>query len=337
MDLTLDIGYFVKGRRPGKMVARSYRFMEAVTVDIPEVDPMDAPVAVEWTALAASDRKADAFLTCGDKCGRQHTRWMNGIHWLRLSEGHLGEKDPVRRVESLTANAAQPLLEQNIEGYYALGLEDLWRITGIGWKRAQGYPAYEFDLVSRSWRDETMVRAEKLAQRLISVDGQLYLACAQPGLRAIFQDRKLVETAVEVRAGFLDGWEGFRENQLAYGFDYWEKLPPQSNPKAEFEIRIEQSIDPDIVARRNVDTRLKVLAYLYHRPEGMDEDIRAFLEDTGNQRAWRITEMAERYRGRLWPAAIDHFEKIIWDIEEFEDRMTVSLEIGEFAPPSPKP
>ena len=332
MRLTFPIGYDLKGRRPGKRVFRPYRYSELVSVDIPEVDASDAPIAVEWEPprgqVGVYD---DRDLGCHGETGTQFTRWYEGRHWLRLVEGHAAAIGTPQGHRELTPDMAQRCLSEG-NGHAAIGLRRFPPGFYGHVSRVHEDPTSGFEEIRSSDRPAAMLAVGEVPRNLICVDGVLHAACAQPTVRmtASFGDdtHKLGGLWVDVREEIADGWLGFTRHHLSYALDSWDRLASRHGMKATTPpiVYVAESIDPDIDNRRAADRLVKKTAYEFGYPNELADELRAYFSDMDTGRVSSIAGLAEQYVA-TWNLDAREHAKIARAIERFEDRMSISVDV----------
>lgn len=337
MEFTIPVGYHVKGRKTGRTAARKYGFSEFMTVELPEVDRHEAPIAVEWPETPKIVNDADVALMSGDRKGLMSTRWYDGRHWLKLTEAFVGENDAKKKRQLLSPQALEIALERR-KSTLDLGVRRN-RLDHEYAQRVTSLPTSEFDEVVSSDRDEARLWAEQLESRFIVVDDVLHMACAQPSLRATmaYHGHLISNAEIDFRGEFLDGWKGFQNNCLSHGFEKWENLPHSREFRGRPMVRIPESLDPDIASRRDIDTRVKLFVYRNRSWfEDGDDAIKSFLEDKEVGRGWRFEKILENMESERF---YKQFREVIDKVLEIEDTMTVSLQVTQDEPPyfTPKP
>ncbi|MBY3151177.1 hypothetical protein HFO56_01985 [Rhizobium laguerreae] len=271
MHIRVPIGYTIRGTI-GR-TTRTWKFQERVTIEVPDVTAEEAPVAVSWAAhtdMHGYDPLKHAFLGHGGEDGRQFTRWYDGRHWLRLTEGHTEQfGKPGRSPELTVAGFESALLIGG--GYNILGLNAL--SPGRDHRKAQVDPTHRFSTVDRSGRNLALAQLEAATSKLLSVDGLLHVACAQPAIcLAKGKDDSLEGYVlhVDTRSNIVDGKEYIVDKVLVFGPDEWEEMSHTairaSGDRAratarlaalEPTVHLPESIDPGILTVRTADTLVK--------------------------------------------------------------------------------
>lgn len=310
MHIRVPIGYTIRGTI-GR-TTRTWKFQERVTIEVPDVTSEEAPMAVSWAAhsdLHGYDPIKYAFLGHGGEDGRQFTRWYKGRHWLRLTEGHTEQYGKPAKSPELTAAGFESALPIG-GGYNILGLNAL--SPGRDHRKVQGDPTERFSTVDRSGRNLALAQLEAAASTLMSVDGVLHVACAQPAIcLAKGKDDSLEGHVlhVDTRSNVVDGKDYLVDQVLVFSLDEWEDKShiairaSGDRPKAtarlaslEPRVHLPESIDPDILTARTADTfvrRFVIEAYpqaihlqnyfAYDDPVAREEFIRGMLAEHRNK------------------------------------------------------
>ena len=337
MRLDFEIGYDLRGRRPGKSSHRPLRFAEPASVVIREVGSLDAPIAVEWgvrrwSPAHTGNRDRHAY-ACDDR-GRQFTRFYEGRHYLRLVEAHMEFEGRTYQEEArdLTAATALEALRQG-RGFDCLGLGN-YKTVGYPAKkikRVASDPTDEFESVTKSKRDKAMGAVERVGDDVLCIDGVVHVACAQPGVRL---SRSFLST--ETRSDLLDGLDSYLNGHLAFGLSEWRGIAAgqvkgagnrdlaieldEASPR----IFLDESMDPDIDRRRAVDTIVKrVLRENPYTPE-MAADIGKFFGDEAPQRYDAVSDLLDRIavlHGMPEYRKAEVLERVL----EIEDGMSVDI------------
>lgn len=345
MNIILDIGYDLVGRKPGNQRTKSYRFRDTVSAEIPEVNSAEAPIAVSWQAQKHSDERWGYFdqpLRCGDEYGTILTRWYAGRHWLRLVDGNCGK----RNAPSDTCELDMSLLKRAVSDereriFLLLGLREFMPLRA----KASVDPKATLEEVSRDGRMDAIQAVAAISDNVISVDGVIHVACAQPGIRTLisqyYQDFPFHEKylAVDTRSGCLDGHAAFLSGLVTYPLNDWDSIyerlvqessefrtsPPESHLRAP-QVFIPESIDPDIDARRAVDTLVKKVLYsraVVSAPD-RNREVHEFFASPSNQRKELLEALLYSPSATL-PEGIKI--ELLDKVEEIEDGMSISLEV----------
>jgi hypothetical protein len=273
MRLHLPIHYTVTGRLPGKRTTRGYKFHEVTEVEIADIEPSFAPVAVSWavnTDTGRSTHMREPRLGMAGPDGGQHTRWYDGRHWVRLLSGFFEtpEHKPQRRGvgPALTVGAIEALLAQPECGYL-FDLTVPGEIAGST-HMTPSDPASRFTQVRQSTREEAFARASRITSRHIAVDGVVYEACSQPALRLLnMYEASGLRHDVVVETTKWSGWDPVM-------------------PLAMFDEAVESALVPHAYAveihRERLETlrpvhreRLETLRPVIHLPESISDEIEA--------------------------------------------------------------
>lgn len=185
LSVTLPATYSVKGVPLGKKARKEDFYAEFVTLDIPEVDADDAPLAMSWSVspIPPLDVRFD-YVThwevgACDALFVNYTLFHEGRHWLRLLDAHLGHgmRQRASRGEAEPLATAE-FVEKAHEGFYGrlFGFaRSNWTVPPL----ASGEDVMaRYDIVNESSRPRVMRALDRLD--LISVDGVLHMACDQP-------------------------------------------------------------------------------------------------------------------------------------------------------------
>lgn len=356
MNIAFEMGYNLKGIRPGKSLARYYRFKETLSAEVPEVDPVDAPVAVSWHArklVEARYMTYDHELLCGDADGRMMTRWHGGRHWLRL----VGNNCQKSITQDGKAELTMGLLNDAIHGgqrkaYEMLGLNN--HVPGFGKYHAD--PADTLDVVLENERDAMLKAVSAISENFISVDGIVHVACVQPAIRLSnpigvkgYSDGQK-DIAIDYRARYIDGHPAFMRGMTSHPVGDWNEIARRvyeqaldsgaTRPEPHLvspEVYIPESINPDIDARRQVDNLVKKAMFQYcqlpsSRFSGvLTLTMREFFETSSLQRLPLVEEILS-----IPGVEMDGYDKglLLSRIEEIEDGM--SIDFGtDLATPTP--
>jgi hypothetical protein len=249
-----------------------WKFKESPTIEIAEASEEEAPIAVSWPAV--TDTSAYQYLAysavgCGDLDGRQFTRWYNGRHWLRLTEGSADEYRPAGRSPALTGASFEAGFPQG-RGYNILDLNSL---SPGDYKEAKADPTERFVTINRNGRDEAMEILKTASKKLLCVNGVLYVACAQPGVCLELANPQSLETNVlhvDTRSKIVDGKEYLSRHTLVFGLHEWDDVTDivvrgssdRENTRSKLDslrptVHLPESIDPDILTVRTADTFVK--------------------------------------------------------------------------------
>jgi hypothetical protein len=271
MHIRVPVGYQIRGTL-GR-TTRTFKFQERITIEVPEVTDEEAPVAVSWAAhtdMYGYDRLRHAFLAQGGDDGRQFTRWYDGRHWLRLTEGHAQQYATPGRYSELTAAGFEGALPTG-GGYNILGLNAL--SPGRDHRKVEDDPTDSFSKINRSGREDALDKIRAATRALLSVDGVLHVACAQPATclaRGKNDSPEGYLLHVDTRPNVVDGKEYIRDEVLVFGLDEWEEMshtairgsadrPRVTERLAALEptVHLPESINPDVLTVRTADTLVK--------------------------------------------------------------------------------
>jgi hypothetical protein len=268
MHIRIPVAYIIRGTI-GR-TQRTYRFAETVTVEIAETNAEEAPIAVSWPAHTdLSDYRAFGYahLGHGGEDGLQLTRWYNGRHWLRLTDNRENDAAP-GRYPDLSCIGFEERLSSGY-GFQLLGMGGFSPRSGD--KKTERDPSEKFATITRSGRDYALEYVMRASQTLLSVDGVLHLACAQPGVclaRANLSTAENDVVHVHTDANALDG-EG-SDDVMVFGLDQWDEItyiairssldrPKTIDRLAELRptVHLPESIDSDVLSLRAADTMVK--------------------------------------------------------------------------------
>lgn len=271
MLMRMPVGYTIRGTI-GR-TQRTWKFQERPMIEIAEVTSEEAPVAVSWPAhtdLTAHGRLKYNFLGQGGEDGLQLTRWYNGRHWLRLTEGSTEQYGEAGRTPNLTVARLEEGFTEG-RGYNILAMNPF--SPGGGHRKMEGDPREKFVTINRSGREEALARLAAAAETLLSVDGVLHVACAQPGACLALADSDSTETNVvhvDTRGPVVDGNQYLTSHTLVFGLYEWDEIADieirgsrdRENTRARLEalrptVHLPESIDPDILTVRAADTYVK--------------------------------------------------------------------------------
>ncbi|MCS4089191.1 hypothetical protein [Rhizobium sp. BK176] len=331
MKIVLDIGYDIRGRKPGRQLNMPYRFKESVLLDIEEIHPDDAPVAVKWRARKKIECRLKAYdevLTHGDENGEMLTRWHDGRHWLCLAGSQRDDIGAPWLIRQLEMTKHEP--------------RDAPAINN---------PINLFESVKESGRGPALEAVAEARDRLISVDGVLHLACAQPAVRTILTHKTRgygnyeENMAIDTRSRYLDGNSGYMMGVIAHPLADWDRVRSRVHAQAldtsavwteshltRPEVYIPESISKDVDARRAVDSLVKKALYIMSAPKEAGVLAKEFFEAKTNQRhdlLEALVGQAEKFGKPLHPA---HRQELLRSVANIEDDM--SIEIGLVAEPS---
>jgi hypothetical protein len=345
MNIVFDIGYDIKGRKPGNKLALNYRFKETVSAEITEIPANEAPVAVVWTARKVLEQRwklYDADLTCGDVNSKMLTRWHAGRHWLRLVEGNCGKASATSDSRELTTEVVTRATEQYSAGTLRmLGLNKYVPRSA----KENPNPTGVFEHVAHDERDEVMEAVSAISDNFISVEGVLHVACAQPAIRVsdsgkIRSRRQFEENlAVETRSRYLDGHGGCLMGMIAYPLGDWDTVRTRlydqaidSGAKApethlsKPEVHLPESLNADIDARRAVDTLVKKTMYAVQFLPNYDRrEVREFFNAQSNQRLELLEAMLGGPAVTLSRAV---GTELLRRVAEIEDGMSVDVHLS---------
>jgi hypothetical protein len=267
MHIRVPIGYTIRGTI-GK-TTRTWKFQERVVIEVPDVSAEEAPMAVSWAVhpnLRDYDPNKYSFLGQGGEDGRQFTRWYDGRHWLRLTEGSAEQYGKPGRYPELTAAGFEGALPKG-GGYNILGLNHL---SPGDHRKVQVDPTERFVTVNKSARETALGQLTSAAGSLLSVDGVLHIACAQPAIcmaNARYGSPETLVLHVDTRSNVVDGKDYLVDKVLVFGLDEWEDLSITAVKASCNRLRTQErlaalkptvhlpgSIDPDILTVRTADT-----------------------------------------------------------------------------------
>jgi hypothetical protein len=267
MHIRVPIGYTIRGTI-GR-TTRTWKFQERVAIEVPDVTAEEAPIAVSWAAhsdLRDYDHNKYAFLGHGGEDDRQFTRWYDGRHWLRLTEGSAAQYGKPGRYPELTAAGFEGALPKG-GGYNILGLNHL---SPGDHRKVQVDPTERFVTVNKSTRETALGQLRSAAGSLLAVDGVLHVACAQPAIclaNAKYGSPETLVLHVDTRSNVVDGKDYLLDKVLVFGLDEWEHLSITAVKASRNRTRTQErlaalkptvhlpeSIDPDIMTVRTADT-----------------------------------------------------------------------------------
>ena len=343
MRLAISVGYTHRGQLQGKKTVRAHRFAELVTVDIPEVTPEEAPLAVSWKALPSPEAggiPGDEVLCVGDRNGEQHTRWYGGQHWLSLVGGHI---DPASRRDD-TAPLTGEMLSRAIAGGMGYRMIDMGNFSpnlrGMRGVEVASDPTGQFVQTVVSERKKALDAAECLSRKLLVVGGAVHVACAQPAIRVTRRrGGEKLPMAVETRGEIVDDAAGYSRGCLVFPLGNWDALAAElvtasSQPAVAagaFEywrpiVHIPESLDQRIDARREADTLFKQFVSAADRP-GTVEAAGRYFRGSITERADWLESALERNRG-VWEDAFLPVELLDRALEILRDEEPVDLDLG---------
>ncbi|MCZ7861889.1 hypothetical protein O9X98_10920 [Agrobacterium salinitolerans] len=267
MHIRMPVAYTIRGTI-GR-TQRTYKFAEKAMIEIAETTANEAPISVSWAAhtdLSHYSNSKYSYLGHGGEDGLQFTRWYNGRHWLRLSDTG-GIYAAPGRYSDLSGVGFENGLPMG-HGYQVLGIPTL--SPGRDHRKADGDPTERFVKIDKSARDQTHEELFRASQKLLSVDGVLHIACAQPGVcfaRANFETLENDVVHIDTKASVLDGGD---EDTFVFGLDEWDEIADiairssHDRPKTIARlaalrptVHLAESIDLDILTVRSADTFVK--------------------------------------------------------------------------------
>lgn len=344
VNIFLDIGYDIRGKRPGKKLAISYRFRETVSAEIPEVHPDEAPVAIVWKARKNVESRWKGYdheLTCGDINGQMMTRWYSGRHWLRLVEGNCGKTGTAADYRELTpTTATHAVREDRPRAFYLLGLEEYAPRSA----KSISNPIGTFGEIAQDDRGAALEAISAISDNFISVGGILHVACAQPAIRVSDSNRirsrwNFEENlAIETKDRYLDGSAGYRLGFMSYPLSDWDNVqqrvyaqsldsgawqpePHLTRP----EVFIPESLDRNIDARRAVDTLVKKLLFALPDLKLMNPPVWEFFDTSADQRLDLLEALLSETEAIL-PDGVKN--DLLSKVAEIEDSMSVDVDLS---------
>jgi hypothetical protein len=184
MRFTVPITYDVKGRLNDKKRSAHYSFTEHVSVDIPEIDPADAPVSCIWSPSSSPDLETELWhhqaneRWC-DTDGNHMTRWYDGRHWKRLLLSDCAKNDwNDTHQPPLTPSMLADELASG-HGQRAIGVPTV-RVPFLKARPVANSPMDQFSIVSDESRSFVLFDIDQVAANIMLVDGHLYKACMEP-------------------------------------------------------------------------------------------------------------------------------------------------------------
>lgn len=261
MLLRIPLRYGVKGTR-GR-ATRTFNFQETFTIEVPEVSSHDAPVAVAWQA---DDSLEDfsvpkyfmGFTGHAGLDGLRLTRFFDGHHWLRLTEGARRAFDPPNQSPDLRRDAFEDGFPSGW-GYQFLGLDDFRCDQPT--RKTEGDPADGFVSVTDNGREKAIAALEKGATALLCVDGVFHMRCTQPVIslmQAGTTTRVSKTLHVETRREVVEGMPKVGKSNAILPLDQWDEA---------VDMVVRESGD-----RHETFRRLSRLRPVVHLPESIDPE-----------------------------------------------------------------
>jgi hypothetical protein len=179
MLVQTSFSYRITGRMTGRVATRAYSFRERADFDVPCVNPDDAPVAAEWDidTLFYKDKlrhPADSAVEASGQDRKQHTRFYQGRHWKRLTEGH---------VRGVAGQHADLGFDEFVRLGSSSGLDNLMGTkTAFKGKLVHSSPSHLFSEIAVDTRATALSEFRTSSARFMSVDGVMYRQCATPVL-----------------------------------------------------------------------------------------------------------------------------------------------------------
>lgn len=197
------MSYNIHGRLPGRVIPRSYIFAEMVDVQVEDVAPEDAPIAVSWKVpllrnviTSAEYRSMWAY----DGAQRQHTVFYEGRHWVQVLKRTRWEN-----------HSAEPVKSADFEREAVAGVfnGDLgFSVPTQGQRKFEVVaddPGTRFEEVTRHGRPRALDLASNL--QFISVEGVLHARCDQPCFKLVPGWYEADRTRVPTRYPVVDAKE----------------------------------------------------------------------------------------------------------------------------------
>jgi hypothetical protein len=187
MIFHFPLTYVISGRLPGKAASHPYRYAETVELDVREIAPEIAPVAVSWNVAPTPSFQGEttfqhvAFSLSGLD-GGQHTRWFEGRHWQRMLHGHTADPRASSYGVSplLTAEFFSSTLSAGHCNSLLFGLPPFLP----GKTKVVAAPEHRrFDVIREDSREDAFDRLARITDDMILVDGVVYMACLDPMVR----------------------------------------------------------------------------------------------------------------------------------------------------------
>lgn len=189
MLFELPIVYKVTGVKRGNRRATSYGVVEMVEVDIPVVDPSDAPIAVEWIASVPEglkERGVDGYVAPGfsptPPDGRLHTRLVGERHYCPVVGVDIpGWTGPLVDADLLNETRGVGVWRDHF-GLSALpaGPFRLEALSRNGLIASPDGIETTFEKVERTNRMDVLAKLRKAVSECAFVGGILYRACSEP-------------------------------------------------------------------------------------------------------------------------------------------------------------
>jgi hypothetical protein len=181
VKVNIPVSYIVHGYLPNRRQPRSYLYAEIMPYEIREVTAANAPIAVEWydpringSSMHLITYEPDA-IEVFDPEGRQHTRFHDGKHWLRVLAGNTSHGVRDRSAAVTTADAIRHIENGDFAKLFGFaGKTQSQKTLNI----VTGDPSDRFDIVKNNTRERSLSAFDGMD--LLSVDGNLYIACGQP-------------------------------------------------------------------------------------------------------------------------------------------------------------
>ncbi len=219
ISVNIPVSYLVHGYLPLRQQPRSYLYAEFMALEIAEVTSGEAPIAVEWsppqthgTSMSLSSYSHDAVESF-DASGCQHTVYYEGRHWVRLLERHANPRSHMPGAALNTHDTVARIERGDLAKIFGFSERTQSQKTP---KVVDGDPRDQFQSVSRNLRGRAMEAFERL--QLLSVDGNLYMACSQP-CYALVTGWVHGEQGNILRVPFVDVWSDRSPRNL-----YWDRI-----------------------------------------------------------------------------------------------------------------
>ena len=199
-SVLFPMSYNLHGRLPGRVMPRSYIFAEMVELQVTDVAPEDAPVAVRWkvpflrTVITSADyRPMWAF----DAEQRQHTVFYEGRHWVQLLKRTQWENSPAEPVQSADFERRASAGAFNGDLGFSVPTQGQRKFEVV-----TDDPGSRFEEVIRHGRPRALELSSGL--EFISVAGVLHARCDQPCFKLVPAWYEADRTRVPTRYPVVD-------------------------------------------------------------------------------------------------------------------------------------
>lgn len=185
MILDIPFRYEISGRKHGNVRYGDYQVWETMPIEIREVSPREAPLAVSWDDRFPEGMLLDAYARAEwgphSLAGDAHTVFFDDSHWVALNAdvSIVGPADTGYGPCLTDDIAAQIVHEKDCDLFQVREFDTRARRQVV----EHGNDGHSmFSHVKYSHRRQTIGLRQKIAHDLISVDGRLYRKCDEPKL-----------------------------------------------------------------------------------------------------------------------------------------------------------